>query len=149
MRKYFVFFFVCFFLSMSNIFAQSKESIPEWMYNSEVISSDMVFGEVKTIGEIFGREEGEYTRTTKKIVNYNLVIINELVSEGVLYAKMTTTFVLARIGDAGRCYISSVVIENPLEFKTLRYSCNGPSPLLEYIEVLGAFGGAYYSFYKQ
>ena len=148
MRKYFVFFFVCFFLSVSNIFAQSKDSIPEWMYNSEVISSDMVYGEVKTIGEIFGREEGEYTRTTKKIVNDNLVIINELVSEGVLYARLTTTFVLARIGDAGRCYISSVVFEIPLEFKTLRYSCNGPSPLLEYAEVLGAFWGACSYFYK-
>ena len=88
--------------------------------------SEYAYGEQKCVGDLFFVNELETTQTTMDVVDGKLIITNEMGSDGFVIIKITTTFVMQKIGNAGTCYVSNFVFESPLTFQIERLSCSNP-----------------------
>ncbi len=108
------------------------QKVPEWMANSEI-----VFAKV-TIADLFCNPK-ENTKVTINYTNDELRLYHEVIVKGVVGMKVDMTFKLAKIGDAGTCYLSRLYYESPLTFDSGLYTCYNPyNDAANYAEMLGA-----------
>ncbi len=123
-------------LTNAEIRAKNKQlfmqKVPEWVANSEI-----VFAKV-TIGDLFCNPK-ENTKVTINYTNDELRLYHEVIVKGVVGMKVDMTFKLAKIGDAGTCYLSRLYYESPLTFDSGLYTCYNPyNDAANYAEMLGA-----------
>lgn len=137
-------------ISVVCAFAETKGSIPSWIKNSVIVMSEHVYGENKTIEDLFGRKPLETTNTTITTTDKKLIIENEAVAEGVVILKIEVTFIMNKIMDAGTCYPSKLVFESPMTFQTQTLTCYGPYNDPEnYGRILGFLSESMKLFYEQ
>lgn len=133
------------------VFAETKGNIPDWMNNSVIVLSDYLYGTHKTVKDLFGGTPLETTNTVITSSDKQLVIVNEMVVEGSVIIRITTTFVMNKVGDAGTCYPSKFILESPMTFQSQTMSCyGGPYDDPEgYGQILGALSQCLPLLYEQ
>ena len=114
-----------FMFVVATVFAQNNQQIPQWMGKSVILLTDYLYGEQKTINDLFGKPK-ETTSIVVKSTNNELVLAHEVGKDGIVVLKINIYFKLTKIGDAGTCYISKLYYESPMTFESQTLTCYGP-----------------------
>ncbi|MBR5581687.1 MAG: hypothetical protein IKW26_10365 [Treponema sp.] len=149
MKKIAICLVACVCLAMSS-FAQSAEEIPTWIKNSIIILSEQAYGSPKTIGDLFGGKRDSLTTTKITYSDKEFVITNMMGDESFYFMKMKITFVMTKMGNAGTCWPSNVLVESPLTGQTINKTCYG-SPYdnpRAYGEIMGLIASGLDTFYE-
>lgn len=122
-KKFFTSLIILFIVG--TLFAQSKQQIPQWMGKSVILLTDYLYGEQKTINDLFGKPK-ETTTVVVKSTDNELLLSHEVGADGVVILKIDIYFKLSKVGDAGTCYISKLYYESPMTFESQTLTCFGP-----------------------
>lgn len=100
---------------------KEKNKIPEWMGKSTIILSDTIFGEQKTVNDLFGKPKDTTDFVVTSTKN-ELKISNSIIIDGAVVMKYDVTFIFS---DNGTCYPSTLYYEKPSTFQSDTIKCNG------------------------
>lgn len=124
-----------------------KVTVPQWMTNSVLIYSGMLFGSSKTIGDFFSnpKESTEIEKLSVTDSSMNIVIAYK--NDNVVVMRLSAEFQASRLKDTGTCFLSSVIFEIPLTYQKHSAYCNSPNDMNRYGQCLGFFSQAIEQFY--
>ena len=115
---------------------ETEQKIPDWMGNSVILYSNMLYGQNKTINDLFSNPK-ETTIIKNKVSKDALTINSEMKADGELSLKLDVSFKFQNTGDIKTCYISKITFASSMSKETLECK-NGPnSDLKKYGQMLG------------
>lgn len=100
---------------------KAGNKIPDWMGNSTIILSDTIYGEEKTVKDLFGKPK-DTTSVVITSTKNELKISNTIMKNGAVGMKYDVTFVFS---DNGTCYPSTLYYEKPSTFQSDTIKCTG------------------------
>lgn len=100
---------------------KEKNMIPESMRNSTIILSEKIYGEQKTVNDLFGKPKDTTTVVITNTKN-ELKISNTIMKNDTVAMKYDVTFIFS---ENGTCYPSTLYYEKPSTFQSDTIKCNG------------------------
>ena len=105
----------------STLTKKEENKIPASMLKSIIILSDQIYGEEKTVNDLFGKPKD----TTKVVITSSkneLKISSSIMKNDTVALKYDVTFIFS---DNGTCYPSTLYYEKPSTFQSDTIKCNG------------------------
>ena len=108
-------------LSSNKNEVSSKGSIPKALGEATILLSEQIYGDKKTVNELFGKPK-ETTKLAVTSKKNEMTISSRIMKDGSVALKYDVTFIFS---DNGTCYPAKLYYEMPSTFQSDTIICDG------------------------